>query len=98
MRVVLGKRHEQELSEEALLEERALKYRADMVISGWYVERGDDPNTEFLVCPKFQVVRVPKPLPAVFRARASVYPETIVFSRKEIENFNVNFTLKKLLA
>jgi len=97
VRVVLGKRHEQELSEEALLEEHSLKYRADMVISGWYVERGDDPN-EFLVCPKFQVVRVPKPLPEVFRERASVYPETIVFSWKEIENFNMNFTLKKLLA
>lgn len=94
VRVVLGKRREQDLSEEAQLEEHALKYRADMVISGWYVERGDDTNTEFMVCPKFQVVRVPKSLPAEFRARESFYPETIVFGRKEIENLNMNFTLK----
>ncbi|MHC4121135.1 MAG: tetratricopeptide repeat protein [Planctomycetota bacterium] len=97
VRVVLGKRHEQELSEEALLEERALEYRADMVVSGWYVRRGDDQNTEFLVSPKFQVVRVPKSLPAVFRARGSAYPEASIFSGKEVESLSTSFTLKKLL-
>lgn len=97
VRVVLGKRHEKGRSEDIPLDELALKYRADMVISGWYVERIVDSDTEFLVCPKFQVVRVPKPLPEVFRTRSNVYPETITFSRKEIEKFDVNLKLGNLL-
>lgn len=94
VRVVLGKRHEKGSGEEMPLEELALKYRADMVISGWYIKR----DKESLVCPKFRVVRVPQPLPAVFRRSGGMYPKTIIFNNKEIENFDVNFTLGKLLT
>jgi tetratricopeptide (TPR) repeat protein len=94
VRVVLGKRHDKGSGEEMPLEERALKYRADMVISGWYVKRGE----KFIFCPKFQVFRTPKPLPAAFMQSGGTYPKTFVFSNKEVENFNVNFTLGKLLT
>ncbi|MHC4692974.1 MAG: tetratricopeptide repeat protein [Planctomycetota bacterium] len=93
IKVVLGKSHKDKSIKEVPLDERALKYRADMVISGWCTKR----NSEFLIGTNFHVVRLPQGLPAVFRRQESDYPLSMIFDNKEIENFRVHFTLGGLL-
>lgn len=94
-RVALGKKHEGVKSKDVPLEELALKHRADMVISGWHTKTNKD--SEVLISANFYVVRVPQDLPAVFRRQESDYPRSLIFSKKEIENFKVNFTLEGLM-
>jgi len=98
--VVLGKQYDRESRKDIPLDERALKYRADMVISGWYTEMNSEPpegDSEILFTANFYVVRVPQSLPAIFRRHEESYPKTLIFSRKEIENFTVHSTLASLL-
>ena len=93
IRVVIGKKPK-EKSEELLLSERAMKYRADMILSGWYT----DLDSEIQVCYTFKVVHPPLALPAIFRGRGDEYPQTFIINKAEIENFAVRFTLGSLLG
>ena len=93
VKVILGKNYEED-SKEIPLHEHAIKCRADMIISGWYKKTG---NTT-LVCVNFHLANTPKSFPAVFRGRENRYPETFIFSEQEMNNFNIDFCLGKLLT
>jgi hypothetical protein len=101
VKVVLGNRYDKGSGKDIPLHERALKYRADLVISGWHTEaKSDTPQGEstVLIATDFYAVRARQNLPAIFRRRQESYPLTLLFSKQEIEDFTVDATLAKRLG